>query len=81
MKKSTVNQKQGPRTGNQGNPAKRSAFLEASSRGSSYQQSIADMVMEGFARRGREHAGYLNPALEPVSANTRTRRGPTRGNG
>lgn len=76
----SVNQKQGPRVGNTGRPAKAKAFQEASSRRGSYQQELANMVMAGFERRGREHAGYTNPALEPVSANTRTRRGPTRGN-
>jgi len=75
-----VNQSQGPRTGNRGTPAKQSAMLAEKSDRSSYFKQLADRVSNAFGRRGQEHAAYTNPSLEPISANTRVRRGPTRGN-
>lgn len=74
------NQKAGPRTGNQGTPAKQKAMLAEKSDRSSYFRQLADMVMSRLERRGQEHKAYTNPSLEPLSPVTRVRRGPTRGN-
>lgn len=78
--RAAVNQSQGPRTGNQGTPVKQKTFLTEKSDRSSYFQQIADMVMDKLTVRGAAHATKINPALEPISPNTRVRRGPTRGN-
>ena len=78
--RAAVNQSQGPRTGNQGTPTKQKSFLAEKSDRSSYFQQIADMVMDKLTVRGAAHATKINPALEPISPNTRMRRGPTRGN-
>ena len=75
-----VNQMRGPTVGNQGRPEKQRSFLEEKTARTSYFGELADMVTRAFARRGEEHRAYTNPALEPVSAVTRVRRGPQRGN-
>ena len=79
-KRAAVNQAQGPRTGNMGTPTKQKSFLAEKSDRSSYFQQIADMVMDKLTVRGAAAAPHINPGLEPISANTRVRRGPTRGN-
>ena len=79
-KRAPVNQMRGPTAGNAGTPAKQRTFLEEKSDRTSYFQQMADMVMSRLSRRGREHAAYTNPALEPISPVTRVKRGPTRGN-
>ena len=78
--RAAINQKRGPSTGNQGTPAKQSAMLQEKSDRSSYFRQLADMVMSRLAVRGEQHRAYTNPALEPISPNTKVRRGPTRGN-
>ena len=79
-KRAPVNQSRGPTTGNQGTPTKQKSFLAEKSDRTSYFQGLADMVMDKLSMRGREHKSYINPALEPISANTRVKRGPTKGN-
>jgi hypothetical protein len=79
-KRAAVNQAQGPRTGNTGTPTKQKSFLAEKSDRSSYFQQIADMVMDKLTVRGAAARPHINPGLEPVSANTRVRRGPRRGN-
>jgi hypothetical protein len=79
-KRAPVNQSRGPTTGNQGTPTKQKTFLAEKSDRSSYFQSLADMVMSKLTVRGAAHATNINPALEPISPNTRVKRGPTRGN-
>jgi hypothetical protein len=78
--RAAVNQAQGPRTGNHGTPTKQKSFLAEKSDRTSYFQGLADMVMDKLTMRGTEHKSYINPALEPISPNTRVKRGPTRGN-
>ena len=78
--RAAVNQSQGPRTGNQGTPTKQKSFLAEKSDRSSYFQQIADMVSDAFGRRGQGMKPNINPALEPISPNTRVKRGPTKGN-
>ena len=77
--RAAVNQSRGPTTGNQGTPTKQKTFLAEKSDRSSYFQSLADMVMDKLAVRGEVHKPYTSPALEPISPNTRVKRGPTRG--
>lgn len=79
-KRADPNQKQGPRTGNTGTPAKQRSFLEEKNDRTSYFRQLADMVTRKLSVRGEQHKAYTNPALEPISADTRVRRGPTRGN-
>jgi hypothetical protein len=74
------NQKQGPRTGNTGTPKKQNAMLMEKSDRTSYFKQLADMVSNALTRRGEGHKAHTSPTLEPISANTQVRRGPTRGN-
>ena len=78
--RAAVNQAQGPRTGNTGTPSKQRAFLAEKSDRTGYFQGLADMVMDKLSMRGEVHKSYISPALEPISANTRVKRGPTKGN-
>ena len=78
--RAAVNQRRGPTTGNAGTPAKQKTFLAEKSDRSSYFQQIADMVMDKLTVRGEIHKPYTSPALEPISPNTRVKRGPTKGN-
>ena len=78
--RAAVNQGRGPTTGNQGTPSKQKTFLAEKSDRTSYFQQIADMVMSKLTVRGEQHKAYTNPALEPISPNTRVKRGPTKGN-
>lgn len=78
--RAATNQAQGPRSGNAGNTTKQKAFLNEKSDRSSYFQDLANMVMDKLTVRGEIHKPYTSPALEPVSANTRVKRGPTKGN-
>ena len=85
MEKKPINQKQGPRTGNRGNPTKHSEFVSEKAHRSSYMGQIAEQISAAFGRRG---AGMKSDrpasddvkALKSISPNTRVRRGPTRGN-
>jgi len=85
MEKKSVNQKQGPRTGNRGNPTKHSEFMAAKADRISYMGSIADQVSAAFGRRGEgmksnRPASDDVKALKSISPDTRVRRGPTKGN-
>ena len=79
------NQARGPRTGNAGTPSKQKSFLAEKSDRGSYMAGLADMVSSAFGKRGQGmRPNQPNPpadktALQSVSPNTRTRRGPTRG--
>lgn len=75
-----TNQAQGPRSGNAGTPTKQKSFLQEKSDRNSYFQSLANMVMDKLTRRGEGHKAHTSPSLEPISANTRVKRGPTKGN-
>ena len=78
--RAATNQAQGPRSGNAGNVTKQKAFLNEKSDRSSYFQDLANMVMDKLTVRGEIHKPYTSPALEPISSNTRVKRGPTKGN-
>ena len=85
MEKKPINQKQGPRSGNRGNPAKAAAFVESKTARTSYLGELADMVSNAFGRRG-EGMKSNRPssddvkALKGISPDTRVKRGPTKGN-
>jgi hypothetical protein len=76
----SINQKRGPTVGNMGNSAKRSAFTSEKDKTSSQKASLANMVTDALAMRGRGQSGKTNPALEGVHSNTNVGRGPTKGN-
>ena len=61
----SVNQKSGPRTGNAGTPAKRTAFGTAKAAG----QGLADSIARAFGARAQ--VDKVNPKLEPVSSNSK----------
>jgi hypothetical protein len=80
-----VNQARGPVTGNAGTPVKQKSFLAEKSDRGSYMASLANMVSSAFGQRGQGmKPNQPNPAadktaLQSISPNTKTRRGPTRG--
>ena len=80
MKKQNPNQKQGPRVGNAGNDAKRREFASEKDQRTSYFKQLSNMVMDRLTERGESHRSVISPGLEPISPNTRVRRGPTKGN-
>lgn len=65
-----VNQKQGPRTGNQGlTSTKRTEFSEAKKT----RAPLADTIMRAFGIRGEKTKDETNAGLEGVSASTKAR--------
>lgn len=72
-----INQPQGPRTGNTGNTAKRSAFMKAKSETNSERSTLADFVMSALGMRGRGQAPAVNPALEGLDSNRGPKANPT----
>ena len=65
-----INQKQGPRTGNEGSPTKRKEFNAAKSTTGSERSKLADFVMNAVANRGEHTKSSINPGLENLSANS-----------
>lgn len=65
-KRANPNQKQGPRSGNAGTPAKQRSFLEEKSDRSSYFQQLADMVSGAFGRRGVGMKPHRLDTVEPI---------------
>ena len=72
-----INQKQGPRTGNDGTPSKRNEFMKLKSSSSSEKSELANMVTSALEMRGRGQAGFVNPALEGLHSNTGPKKNPT----
>ena len=64
-----INQKQGPRTGNTGTPAKRDEFRSMKSETGSERSRLADFVMDALGMRGKGMQPHVNPALENISSN------------
>ena len=60
----------GPVSGNAGTPSKQKSFLEEKSDRNSRFQQLADMVMNGFSKRGEGMKPHIEAATEPVSSNT-----------
>lgn len=71
----TVNQKQGPRTGNAGNAEKRDAFIRAKSGGE--KQALADLVTNALETRGRGQQPNILPATENLESNRGPKTNPT----
>lgn len=74
-----INQKQGPRHGNTGTPAKRAEFSAAKSKTSSERSKIAEFIMNAFAGRGAGMQGKVDPTVEGISSNTGPKSNPTAG--
>ena len=73
----SINQKRGPTTGNAGTPSKRNAFMDAKSSSSSEKATLANMVTDALAMRGKGQSGKTNPALEGLHERTGPKRNPT----
>ena len=65
-----INQKQGPRTGNQNPGSKRADFMAAKSTTGSERSKLADFVTNALAMRGRGMQPSVDPALENLSSNS-----------
>lgn len=76
----SINQKQGPRTGNAGNAEKRSAFQSAKSKTNSERSEIAKMITGALETRGRDNRSHRAPGVESLHDKTNVGRGPTKGN-
>jgi hypothetical protein len=72
-----INQKRGPTTGNNGTPSKRKEFMAEKSKVNSERATIANMITDALANRGRGQAAKTNPALEGLHSNTGPKRNPT----
>lgn len=64
-----VNQRQGPRTGNNPGMEKRQTFVDNKQQ----RAPLADVINSAYAQRGRGRADHVNPALENISADTRAK--------
>lgn len=76
----SINQKQGPRTGNAGFGSKRDDFMAEKSRVSSERANLARMVTDALESRGRDMKGTRMVAVESLHDTTNVGRGPTKGN-
>jgi hypothetical protein len=72
-----VNQKQGPRTGNTGDSAKRTTFIKEKS--GEWREAIANRIMTALEGRGTGMKPYIDPAVEGLHADTGPKRNPTAG--
>lgn len=75
----SINQPQGPRTGNTGTPAKRSKFVAEKASSGSEKAALANMIMDAVARRGAGMQGLIDPTVEGLHADTGPKRNPTAG--
>jgi hypothetical protein len=76
----SINQKQGPRTGNTGTPEKRDTFMAEKSKVNSERSAIAKMITGALETRGRDNRSHRSPGVESLHDTTNTGRGPTKGN-
>jgi len=72
-----VNQKQGPRTGNNGTPEKRTTFIKEKS--GEWREEIAGKIMSALETRGRGMKPYIDPAVEGLHSDTGPKHNPTAG--
>jgi hypothetical protein len=72
-----INQKRGPTTGNVATGSKRDDFMKAKSTTNSERATLATMVTDALAMRGRGQAGKIDPALEGLHSNTGPKKNPT----
>lgn len=75
-----VNQARGPQTGNAGTPSKRSEFMTAKAKSGSERASLATMITDAVAARGRGMRGFRDATVEGLHSTTNVGRGPTKGN-
>ena len=75
----SINQKQGPRKGNEGTASKRSTFMTEKSKTGSERSAIADFIMSAFAGRGAGMQGKVDKTVEGISSDTGPKRNPTAG--
>jgi len=68
-----VNQKQGPKMGNTGRPAKRQEFIKEKS--GEYRTALADEVMRALENRAQ--GGLRLPEVEPLDSNRGPKTNPT----
>jgi len=73
----SVNQKQGPRTGNTGNPAKRGRFMEMKNNSNSEKQGLANSILAALELRGNSAKPFIDPAVEPLKPNVGPKVNPT----
>lgn len=71
----SVNQKQGPRTGNKGNTEKRAAFVASKNGGE--KQALANQVLSALEQRGIKAKPFIDPAVEPLDATRGPKVNPT----
>ena len=76
----SINQKQGPRTGNAGFGTKREDFMAEKSRVSSNRADLAKMVTDALETRGRDNRSHREAGVESLHDTTNAGRGPTKGN-
>jgi hypothetical protein len=76
----SINQKQGPRTGNAGFGTKREDFMAEKSRVSSERAGIARMITDALETRGRDNKSHRAPGVESLHDTTNVGRGPVKGN-
>jgi hypothetical protein len=76
----SINQKQGPRTGNAGYGTKREDFMAEKSKTSSNRADLARMVTDALETRGRDNRSHRAPGVESLHDTTNAGRGPTKGN-
>ena len=75
----SVNQAQGPRTGNTGTAAKRATFVKEKASSGNEKSALANFVMDALANRGAGMQGKIDPTVEGISSNTGPKRNPTAG--
>jgi len=73
----SVNQKQGPRSGNTGTPAKREKFIAEKSGG--WREAVADTIMSALTGRGTGMKPKIDPAVEGLHSDTGPKSNPTAG--
>jgi hypothetical protein len=75
----SINQKQGPRSGNAGTASKRSSFMSEKSKTGSERSTIADMIMNAFGLRGAGMQGKVDRTVEGIHSDTGPKSNPTAG--
>lgn len=75
-----INQKRGPTVGNTGTPSKRDTFMAEKSKVNSERATIANMITDALATRGRDNHSARKVGVESMHDTTNVGRGPTKGN-
>ena len=65
-----INQKQGPRIGNEDLGGKRQVFMKEKATTGNERSALADMVTAAVARRGVGMKPFIDPTVEGLSADT-----------